>query len=156
MANLGPFWDTDTRTILELYNAFFTITGVFTFNVVQYFDAMSHGLVDVSGNQVFPCTLNLTAAQGVALANNPGGTAYQNQMFQAAKAVLLQKYGVKWTDFFGVAVSFQSPDFGGQEGTFDGGPGVYADIRYVVDNGTQRWGHEMGHGFGLGHSRTDG
>ncbi len=28
MANLGPFWDTDTRTILELYNAFFTITGV--------------------------------------------------------------------------------------------------------------------------------
>ena len=156
MANLGPFWDTDSRTILELYNAFFTITGIFTFNIVQYFDAMSRGLVDVSGNQVFPCKLNMTTAQGAALANNPGGSAYQNQIFKVAKAVLLQDYGAKWTDFFGVAVSFQSPDFGGQGGTFDGGPGVYADIRYVVDNGTQRWGHEMGHGFGLDHSRTDG
>jgi hypothetical protein len=33
---------------------------------------------------------------------------------------------------------------------------VCMDIRFVKSQGAARWGHEMGHGFGLGHSRTDG
>lgn len=156
-ANLSPAWDTDNRTILELYQTFFTITGLFTFNIVRYFDEMSHGLLDVTDNQVFQITIDLTAAQAAALANNPGGKQYQDDMFARAKKKLNDVYGVDWRTFTGgVAVSFQSPDFGSQGGTYDGGPGAYVDIRYVKNNGTQWWGHEMSHGFGLDHSRTDG
>jgi hypothetical protein len=162
----GAFWlsqnltqaaEVDNRTILELYQTFFTITGLFTFNVVRFFDEMSHGQIDVSGSQVFPCTLDLTAAQGAALAQAPGGSAYETEMFKRAKQALAQQHGVDWKVFFGVAVSFQSPDYGSNGGTnYDGGPGVFADIRYVRNDGTRRWGHEMGHAFGLSHSRTDG
>src|SRR5205085_1698021 len=54
------------------------------------------------------------------------------------------------------AVSFQSPDFGAQGGQYDGGRGVYMDIRWVRNNGMSAWGQEMGHAFGLDHSRQDG
>src|SRR5258707_15012415 len=89
LGNLNPSWDIDNRTFLELYKAFFTVAGIFTLNVVDYFDSMSHGLVDVTGNQVFPCTLDITAAQGLALANDPGGKAYQDAIFKKAKNALL-------------------------------------------------------------------
>ena len=55
--------ETDDRTILDLYEAFFTITGLFTFNMVRYFDEMSHGLLDITNSRVFPCVLDLTKAQ---------------------------------------------------------------------------------------------
>src|SRR5215471_3185965 len=156
MANLTPAWDTDNRTLLELYQSFLTTSGITTFNVVDYFDAMSHGLVDITGNQVFPCTLDITAAQGLALANNTPGVTYQISIFQKAQTALLEQHGVNWTDFYGIAVSFQSPDFGSQGYTnIDGGPGVFMDIRFLRNNGTDRWGHEMGDAFGLDHSRTD-
>lgn len=157
VANLNPTWDTDSRTILELYQTFFTITGLFTFNIVRFFDEVSHGLIDVTGNQVFPITIDLTTAQGAALAANPGGAQFQDAMFARAKNILQNQHGVNWKTFTGgVAVSFQSADFGSQGGWFNGGPGAYVDIRYVKNNGTQWWGHEMSHAFGLQHSRTDG
>ena len=33
---------------------------------------------------------------------------------------------------------------------------MFMDIRYVMGNGMEAWGQEMGHGFGLDHSRLDG
>ncbi|MBS1598404.1 MAG: hypothetical protein JST75_09260 [Bacteroidetes bacterium] len=153
--NLDATWDTDNRTILDLYELFFTTTGIFTNNIVDYFFTVCHQLVDVTGNQVFPITLPMTIAEGAAKALNPGGAAYQDMIFQKAKAELQNSYGVDWKDFYGVAVSFQSADNGSQGGIFDGGPGVFMDIRFVKSQGAARWGHEMGHGFGLDHSRTN-
>src|ERR1044072_4811160 len=134
----------DPRTILAVYEAFFTPAGTGTRNAVRYWDEMSHGTIDVSGSKVFPCTLNRTVAEGETRAQNPGGAAYQNETFQLAKQALAAQHDVDWRNFFGVAVSFQSPDYGAQGGSYDGGPGVFMDLRYVVANGIQSWGQEMG------------
>src|SRR4029079_16006877 len=73
------------------------------------------------------------------------------------KKVLKDVYNVDWKNFYAVAISFQSADYGAQGGlNYDGGPGVFMDIRYVKNNGAGAWAHEMGHGFGLNHSKTDG
>ena len=154
--NLGSKSAVDGRSIADVYRMFFTTQGLGTFNAVRYWDEMSHGRIDISGTLVFRCMLDLTKAQGAALAQTPGGFAYQTEIFKKAKAALSQQHGVDWHDYFGVAVSFQSPDYGAQGGTFDGGPGVFMDIRFVVNNGIQAWGQEMGHAFGLDHSRQDG
>lgn len=155
-ANLNDTWDNDDRTILELYQTFFTITGLFTYNAVRYWDEMSHGSIYVGDTQVFPCVLDRTIQEASDLANTPG-FPYQVDTFQIAKQALQDQFNVDLKDFpGGVAVSFQYPDFGAQGGWYDGGPGVFMDIRYVKNNGTQAWGQEMGHAFGLDHSRTNG
>jgi hypothetical protein len=144
----------DQRTILELYRRFFTPVGAGTFNSVSYWDTMSHGVIDVSGTQVFPCQLGISSADALALGFS--GYQYQEAMFARAKAALAQQHGADWKDFYAVAVSFQSPDYGDQGGIFDGGPGVFSDIRFVRSNGMESWGQEMGHAFGLDHSRREG
>jgi hypothetical protein len=154
--NLTQAAASDSRTIVELYNEFFTNAGVNTFNAVRYWNDVSHGSIDVSGSQVFPCTLDISSMEGAALALAPGGWQYQTLIFQKAKAALTSQHGADWKTFYGVAVSFQSPDYGAQGGWYDGGPGVYMDIRYVRNNGIQAWGQEMGHGFGMDHSRENG
>jgi hypothetical protein len=154
--NLVPEAASDWRTILELYETFFTPAGAGTFNAVRYWDTMSHGSIDLSGTRVFPCTIDMTGAEGAALAQSPGGAQYQNAIFQKAKAALAQQHGADWKAYFGVAVSFQSADYGAQGGWYDGGPGVYMDIRWVRNQGMAAWGQEMGHAFGLDHSRQQG
>jgi hypothetical protein len=154
--NMLSMWSSDSRTLLQLYEDFFTTTGIFTANIVDYYDNMSHGLFDLSGNQVFPIKLDLTIAEGAALFANPGGIDFQNEMFHKAKQILQSQYNVNWKDFYAVAVSFQDAEGGAQGGTFDKGPGVFADIRHIRNQGTSDLGHEFGHAYGLQHSRTDG
>src|SRR6266702_2810442 len=53
-----PQQASDSRTILELYQAFFTAAGAGTYNAVRYWDEMSHGAIDVSGSKVIECVLD--------------------------------------------------------------------------------------------------
>jgi hypothetical protein len=162
----NKFWPAqfDNRTFLELYTMLFTVAGNGTYNLVRFWDDMSHGSIDTSSTRIFPCTLNMSKADGAALYNSfvaddpqNGPAGYNDEIFKRAKTVLLDTYGVDWQKYTGgVAVSFQSADIGGQGGTYDGGPGVYMDIRAVRTGGTAAWGHEMGHAFGLDHSRLNG
>src|SRR6266567_365617 len=115
----------DSRTILQLYQQFFTPVGAGTFNSVSFWDTMSHGSIDVSGTRVFPCRLDITSAG--ALAMGLSGYQYQEAMFKKAKAALARQHSVNWKAFYAVAVSFQSPDYGDQGGVFDGGPGVFSE-----------------------------
>jgi hypothetical protein len=151
---IAPAAAHDQRPILELYQEFFTPAGAGTFNSVTYWDTMSHGTIEVDGTRVFPCELDITSDGALNLGLQ--GSQYQGAMFEKAKSALQQQHGVDWQEFYGVAVSFQSPDYGDQGGWFNGGPGVFSDIRYVRSNGMESWGQEMGHAFGLDHSRREG
>src|SRR5947209_6192822 len=75
--NLSADWDVDTRTFLQLYQELFTVTGIFSFNILQYFDAVTHGLIDLTGNQVFACKLDVKQADG--------GTMSRDDLFKKAK-----------------------------------------------------------------------
>ena len=147
-------WDTNINTILEEYRQFFTAAGNATANMPTFFSAMTHGTVDLGATQIFPCMLPITTAQADA-ENTVNSVAFQNNNFHRAKAALQQQFRVDPSGFYALILSSQKPDWGSQGGKFDGGRGVYMDIRYVIDNGSKRWGHEMGHAFGLDHSRAD-
>lgn len=150
-------WSNNTNTILQSYQRLFTSTPAATLNMASYFLDMSHGTVDLSGTQIFQVVVQRTLAnsQQAANANPAGSPAFQDDNFHRAKVAFQQQHGLDPASFDAIIVSFQQPDAGSQGGSYDGGHGVYMDVRYVVNNGPMRWGHEMGHGFGLDHSRAD-
>ncbi len=152
---LGPNWDTNTHTILDHYQRLFTATGrATTNNMPNFYTAMSHGNVVLDRTVVLPCLIDYTSAQA-AIDDQANSGKFQTDNFHRAKVALQQQWGLDPRDFYALIVSFQFPDWGSQGGNYDGGPGVYMDVRYTVNNGSKRWGHEMGHAFGLDHSRAD-
>lgn len=162
--NAAPSIRTDTRTFIQLYTMFFTNAGFGTYNAVKYWDDMSHGATDISGSQIFTLTLSISAADALAkntsllaqFAAKEAGQLYWDYLFQQAKSDCASQYDIDLDGFYAVAMSFQSSDGGGQGGKYDGTRGTNLDIRYVMNNGMSAWGQEMGHAFGMGHSRQQG
>jgi hypothetical protein len=143
----------DPQTALDLFTDFFTAAGTQTYNAVRFFDDMSHGAVDLSGSAIFVVRVNLTKAQA---GNEAGGVALALQVTQAAKAAALQQ-GVPLGDFYGVVITSHAPLAMAQgDRSFGGTPWAGMDYRWVKNNGIQSWGQEMGHAYGLGHSRREG
>jgi hypothetical protein len=69
-----------------------------------------------------------------------------------------QAAGIALSNFYGYVVVFNGA-IGGPTGvtwTPSGKPAVLTDYRWVQYNGTTANGHEMGHAYGLNHSRRDG
>jgi hypothetical protein len=162
LPGLGPGGQADNRTALQLFQMFFTNQGVNTFNAVRYFQEMSHGALDLSDSQVFVVNLDMSKAQNDALSQNPGGYAYEVQITQMAqKAAIAQ--GVPLQNFYGIVITSHALLAMAQGGSIPGGgvkPNLVGwagmDYRWVRNNGIQSWGQEMGHGYGLDHSRSDG
>ena len=162
LPGIDPVALADTGTVLDLFKRFFTKEGNGTFNAVRYFNEMSHGSVDLNDSQVFVVNLLWTKAESDGYATNPGGGVYESMITQAAQTAAKQQ-GVQLQNFYGIVITshyFLAMAQGGPipGGAIVAGPVGWAgmDYRYVRNNGTESFGQEMGHGFGLDHSRVDG
>ena len=146
---------------LSLCQKFFTTAGTSTFNAVQFFQDMSHESLDLSGSQLFPSggwiTLDAVFSDLLPCSDPVDCGNRRNKMMTLAKKTLTQA-GVPLDSFYGIVLVFNVGVGGSQGGSWDGGapvPGVFSDYRYVQNNGTESYGQEMGHAYGLDHSRSD-
>lgn len=152
----------DTQTALDLFEQFFTTKGIGTFNAVRYFNEMSHGAIDLDASKVFVVDMPWTLAQNDQLGVSPGGAQYSAMITTAAQVAALSA-GVPLEEFYGLVITSHAMLAMAQGGWIPGGavkPGPVGwcglDYRWVRNNGIQAFGQEMGHGFGLDHSRHDG
>jgi hypothetical protein len=145
---LCKFRDDDSEPFPKsFYEALFTQAGAGTQNMVDFFRDNSHGTLDLSGSQVFGW-FTLDQKRSDYIGSGPiqaGRQALIGWAKQKATAA-----GVNLAAFFGVVVSMnvQTDLFG----TLGGGSMV-CDLASLQPS---LLGQEMGHGYGLDHSRRDG
>ncbi len=134
----------------QFFDDLFTTAGTGSFNMTDYFDTMSHGSIDLSGSKVFGW-FTLDQDQTAYVGNTaPGpGQLGRNELLDAAKAKA-QAGGVDLSKFYGVVVCMNTlTDLCG----WQGGRAALCDPGSFEPTVL---GQEMGHGYGLMHSRVDG
>ena len=142
---LCKFTDGDDEPFpMQRYLDLFTVNNTGSkWNMIRYFSDCSHGQLDLTGTQVFGWfKLN----KSVADYNGPGGG--RAQLIQWARAAAVAK-GVNLDPFFSTIVCTNRwKDIGSV------GSGVVSQGPLTLN--PQLLGHEMGHVYGLNHSRMDG
>jgi hypothetical protein len=136
----------------ERYEELFTTAGSGMLNMVDFFREMSHGTLDLSRSQVFGWyTLEKSRNEYSGSGINPQG---RTDLITWAREAAT-KAGVVLDDYFSVVVCMNvSTDL------FGGPYGVVCDDGRMT-NGMSALspsilGQEMGHAYGLNHSRTSG
>jgi len=138
------------------YKRLFTGQGSGSSNMTDYFSDMSHGQLDLTKSQVFgwfripikdKAEYDSFDAKHAADSSIPGS---RDNLMAVAKQEAI-KQGVPLQNFAGVVICVNGPmDFfgalGGMTAVFDSVSGLQPS--YI--------GQEMGHGYGLDHSRKDG
>jgi hypothetical protein len=134
----------------SFFENLFTTAGTGSFNMTDYFDTMSHGTLDLSGSAVHGW-FTLDQPQSSYVGNSaPGpGQLGRNELLNAARAKAAAN-GVNLSAYSGVVVCMNTLTdlcgwLGGWAALCD--PGSFQPT--VL-------GQEMGHGYGLVHSRVDG
>lgn len=125
------------------YQNLFTTAGTGTYNMTDYFDTMSHGSIDLSGSEVFGW-FTLDQPQSVY-----GVSLDRNGLRDAAKAKA-SAAGVDLSKFSGVVVVMNT------QTDLCGWIGGWAALCDLLSLEPTVLGQEMGHGYGLLHSRVDG
>lgn len=143
--------DPAPATSMATYENMFTSAGAGTMNMVDYFYEMSHGHLNVSGSQVFgPYTLDRPRADYVGnVYPQPKDKLNRNGVLDLARATATAA-GVDLSEFAGVVVcGTPTLDLCGWVGGF---------AALCDDSSLQPslLGQEMGHGYGLDHSRRHG
>lgn len=127
----------------------FTKSGRGTQNMVDFFDENSHGSVDTSDSKVFGwLTLPHKWSDYKGSGANPQGR--QDLITWAKQAAAAA--GINLNPFFNVVVCMNASSTQGTD-LFGGGSGVVCDTNVLQESVL---GQEMGHGYGLDHSRLDG
>ena len=141
----------------QRYEDLFTNSGVGKLNMVDFFRDMSHGKLDLSGSRVFGWyTLDKNRSDYIADGDINKGRADLIEWARQAASADLTANG----SFFSVVVCMNVPTdlFGGAAGAVcdDGrwpdnndGPGMSSMSPSLL-------GQEMGHVYGLAHSKADG
>ena len=151
---LCKFKDDDSEPYgRQRYEDLFTSSGVGKLNMVDFFRDMSHGVLDLSGSQVFGWyTLDKNRSEYTGSGVNPQG---RNDLIAWARQAAIDDL-TKHGPFFSVVVCMNvSTDL------FGGGSGVVCHDDRAPGNGMSSLspsllGQEMGHVYGLNHSRADG
>jgi hypothetical protein len=138
----------EAKTIAFL-EKMFTKSGRGTQNMVDFFDDNSHGSVDTGESKVFGwLTLPKKWSDYKGSGANPQGR--QDLIAWARQAAATA--GIDLTPFFNVVVCMNASSTQGTD-LFGGGAGVVCDTNVLQESVL---GQEMGHGYGLDHSRIDG
>jgi hypothetical protein len=136
------------------FEELFTASGVGKYNMVEFFRDCSHGRADLSGSKVFGwLDLPMKRSDYTGDGTNPAG---RDALVAAAIDAGEKHSGFRRADFFNVVVVPNQPT-----DLFGGFGGVVADDGRYPGNGMSGLspsllGQEMGHGYGLEHSRIDG
>jgi hypothetical protein len=141
--------DNETKTRgMDFYQNLFTSAGDGSENMVEYFRDVSHGHVDLSGSQVLGW-YNLNLSSQEYWANQDQGDR-RNKFIKLAKdtASADKLNPVTLANFFNVVICINVPleSYGGIPGAVFDDAGLYPSLA----------GQEMGHGYGLQHSRIEG
>lgn len=134
---------TDVPFPKQYYDDLFPAQGTSSWNMTRYFGDWSHGKIDVSGSKVFGW---FQLSKSVNDYNSLGGAARPALMQWARNAAIAS--GIDLAPFYGVIVCTNRwKDIGSTPG------GVIAQ---GLTPYPQLLAHEMGHAYGLMHSRLDG
>ena len=146
-------WKGSTATPLSdnYFQNLFTTSGAGTDNMVEYFDAMSHGRVDLSGSRVFGWYELPRPQSDYAgnVATPPTGKINRGGLVSLARQTATDN-GVDLSRYYGSVIFMNTPtDLFGQLG----GPAAVCDGSNVQPS---MIGQEMAHVYGLDHSRRAG
>ena len=130
------------------FDDLFTSSGAGSLNMTDYFTDCTHGRVDLDGTEVFGWfDMGVPRSAYVGNAAPNAQQLDRNGMLERAKSVARAE-GVDLSQFFGVVVCFNT-----QTDLFGGPAGACCDLLSFEPSVI---GQEMGHVYGLDHSRRDG
>jgi hypothetical protein len=143
----------------QRFEELFTSSGAGKFNMVDYFRDMSHGVLDLSGSKVFGWfTLDKNRSDYTGSGANQQGR--QDLLMWARQEAI--DNAVDLSQFFSVVVVMNVPStdlFGGADGVMsdDGRWDLGAwEFDGMSSLSPSTLGQEMGHTYGLNHSRAAG